>query len=881
MTSSEISGAARDAAGSESISDRAEVSEDGACAPPAPTQKDPLPAPDPALETPTRVEADEATALLDPATASMAAVPVATIQRPPDPKPLPDTSNAANATVVIEGDIAPARLRRPADVLRFITAVFLAAVVVGISYIASGTTSGLDSDLTLASTKIPSIVLTVTSLIGLLGVIALPVGAGISLILRHRGRQLLDAAAALLVALVLAAVLSRVIIDVGSPQLLQALTGRSVAGDVLPLNALISGLVAMITVARLIERPRWAVISVLVVAAMGLVNIVGSTLTVIGVALSLLLGWAVGLVMRYAVGTPTTRPTGLVVAQTLEHNGYPLSVLRASSLARGGRRYTATTRAGQRLDVLVLDRDLEGDGLLPVAWRSLRVREDNGGSGLTMQRRLERSALQSYAAEVAGVPEPRLLTLCKVGADASLMAFETLDAEPFASLAELLTDTDLDRAWMAVKILQDNHISHRTLSATNILRDQRGVVYLINGEEGSVAAGDVALRLDLAEMLCTLGLLTSAERSIASGLRVLGVARLSKALAVMQAVGLSPATRAAMRKRKDLMNELREGLLEANPGVPPEQIQLERLKPRTLLTVIAGTVAAYILLTQLGQVNISQLAEQADWKWVLPAVLLSAATYVGAAMSLSGFVPEKLSLIKTMLAQLAASFATLVSPPTLGAVAVNVRYLQQSSVHPALAAASVGVSQVMAFVMHLLLLLGFGILAGTQSEFDFTVPVWAMIIGGLLVAGIAASLVVPFTRTWLRKRVQPILAQVGPRLLTLTQKPTKLAEGIGGILLLNLGYCMALYACVQAFGGGGSFAAIAVVYLAGATLGQAAPTPGGLGAVEAALSAGLTAAGIEGGVAVSSVLLFRLVTFWLPTIPGWFSFNYLQKNNLL
>lgn len=51
--------------------------------------------------------------------------------------------------------------------------------------------------------------------------------------------------------------------------------------------------------------------------------------------------------------------------------------------------------------------------------------------------------------------------------------------------------------------------------------------------------------------------------------------------------------------------------------------------------------------------------------------------------------------------------------------------------------------------------------------------------------------------------------------------------------------------------------------------------------MEAALSAGLTAAGIPGGLAVSSVLLFRLVTFWLPTIPGWFSFNALQKAELL
>ena len=88
-------------------------------------------------------------------------------------------------------------------------------------------------------------------------------------------------------------------------------------------------------------------------------------------------------------------------------------------------------------------------------------------------------------------------------------------------------------------------------------------------------------------------------------------------------------------------------------------------------------------------------------------------------------------------------------------------------------------------------------------------------------------------------------------------------------------------ACVRAFGGGGDIWAICVVYLAGATLGQAAPTPGGLGAVELALSAGLTAAGVEGSIAVSSVLLFRLLTFWLPTIPGWFSFNWLSKKGYL
>lgn len=153
-----------------------------------------------------------------------------------------------------------------------------------------------------------------------------------------------------------------------------------------------------------------------------------------------------------------------------------------------------------------------------------------------------------------------------------------------------------------------------------------------------------------------------------------------------------------------------------------------------------------------------------------------------------------------------------------------------------------------------------------------------------MLGGLAAAvflLLLPWTRKWITRRIRPIFQQVGPRLLTLLQQPRKLGLGIAGILLLNLGYIACLIASVWAFGGSAPLAAIAVVYLAGATIGQAAPTPGGLGAVEAALSAGLTAAGIPGGIAVSSVLLFRLMTFWLPTIPGWFAFNSLQKNELL
>jgi uncharacterized protein (TIRG00374 family) len=362
---------------------------------------------------------------------------------------------------------------------------------------------------------------------------------------------------------------------------------------------------------------------------------------------------------------------------------------------------------------------------------------------------------------------------------------------------------------------------------------------------------------------------------------VLGDEALPRALPVLQRVAMSGPTRAALRARKALLGQLREALLEINPQIDVRPIDLERLKPRAVLTLLLGTVAGYLLLSQLAQVDVTEVLASADWRWAGVALGLSVTTYIGATLSISGFLPDRLSFWRTMQAQFAASFATLVSPPTLGAVALNARYLNRAGLPPAAAAATVGVSQVSAFIVHVLLMLVVGVAAGTQADLEFNPPrgviigigVAAMIIGGL------AS--VSRVRRWLSNRIRPLVDQVVPRLVTVAQRPAKLAQGFGGILLLNLAYCLCLVAAVRAFSDSLTIAAISFVYLAGSTLGQAAPTPGGLGVVEAAIAAALTAAGMDSALAVSATLLFRLVTFWLPTVPGWFSFRDLTAKQLL
>jgi hypothetical protein len=107
-------------------------------------------------------------------------------------------------------------------------------------------------------------------------------------------------------------------------------------------------------------------------------------------------------------------------------------------------------------------------------------------------------------------------------------------------------------------------------------------------------------------------------------------------------------------------------------------------------------------------------------------------------------------------------------------------------------------------------------------------------VGGVL-------LTVPQTRARLRRVVGPRLHSVWPRLLDPISQPLRLVAGMGANLLLTFGYLVAFIAALLALGAHPALLTAAVVYLAGNTVGSLAPTPGGLGVVETALAAGLTA----------------------------------------
>ncbi len=429
--------------------------------------------------------------------------------------------------------------------------------------------------------------------------------------------------------------------------------------------------------------------------------------------------------------------------------------------------------------------------------------------------------------------------------------------------------------------LHGHRVTHRDLTADHILFTTGGAVMLLEPGDGDVAASDLQLRLDLVQLLAELALVAGPDRAARTAAEKLGAAELASLVPLLQPVALRRSTRLAIREHKNVLPALRKRLLGTTPDGDVAPVQLQRVRPRTVITLVAGVVAAYLLIGQLSRVSLSTVFQHADWRWLALVVVLSALTYAGAALELTGFVPERLNPVRTFLAQVAGSFVTLVTPAAVGGVALNIRYLRKAGVSPADAGSSVGVAQIIAFGLHLLMLVIFVALTRTTTTHSLRPPGWVWIALAALAAVVLIAAAIPPSRRLLRSRLAPALGEIIPRLLDIAQRPAKLAQGIGGALLLTAAYIFCLDASVLALGGSVALASVAVVYLTGSAIGSAVPTPGGVGAVEAALSAGLVAAGLPGAKAVSAVLLFRLVTFWLPVPVGWVALSYLQRKDAL
>lgn len=594
------------------------------------------------------------------------------------------------------------------------------------------------------------------------------------------------------------------------------------------------------------------------------------------------LGWTVGAGLHLLFGAPGARPSPAAVRRALASGGIDAQLQIASVDGRGSTAFVGRREVGPELFVKVVSREQRDADWLFKAWRFLAFRgTEDEAPFATPKQQVEHEAYLALLAERAGVRTPPLVASGVVEGDGAFLAEELVQGHTLDTVSpHEVQDEVLRKIWRQVGLLHQARLAHRDLRRANVMVDDSGNACVLDFGFAEAAATDRRLGQDVAEMMTSLAIIVGADRASRAANEVLGSDWLVRALPFLQPLALSATTRHELGARRGLLEELR-GRIASVAGIELGPVQpMTRVRMRTVLLLAAVAAAIHVLLPQVGELRLTLRAlGTARPGWLVAGLVASALSYVMAAVALSGASSRWLALRRTVAVEVASSFANRLVPGGFGGLGTSASYLERSGVPRPAALAAVGLNAAAGVMVHVVaLLVSVALLGGNELRAVHLPSRWAVLVA------VVAALTIAGLGWWspnLRERIIRPAREASRALRTVARQPRQALLLFGGSLGVTGTYALALAASLQAFGAHAALSEVIAVYLGGSAIGSVSPTPGGLGAVEAALVAGLTALGVAAGSAVAGVLAFRLLSFWLPIVPGIVVFRRLRRRGVI
>lgn len=600
-----------------------------------------------------------------------------------------------------------------------------------------------------------------------------------------------------------------------------------------------------------------------------------------GVVAGALLGWGVGTLFHLVWGAPGHKVSGEVVRYELELSGFgPVSVVALKYRLLEPRQFAVVTESGETLRVKVVRGLHRRAGVLYRISRVLALLDVPDEPRLSSSHHeVEHEAYVTLLAERAGVRTPPVVLACDVKHAPPLLVHRQIDGRRLPELSgEELDDELLEAVWTQLTILADAGIAHHDLKAKNLLVDAEHRPWLLNFTLSQVGAGAGRRAQDLAEALVSIAAVAGVDRTVTTAMRTLPSEQLESALVNLRPFALPRRILAQPAANRYLLAELRETLADRLqcpiPGFRSP------VRPVTVASLLLVGAAVYLLLPKLSSMTeVLGALRDASWGWLAVAVLTGFVAILMSTFSILGSSRVPLPFWRTAAVQVAAAFAGRVTPGGAGFFGINLIYMERLGLRRSSAVGVTMLNQAgtgaVAFFLGIIGIFAIGT-AGLPRGLSIPSgwPVVLSVVGALLLVGLVAA------SPWGRRRIVRPSLEVAKELLETLRHPVRAAQLFGGafgyLLVSGLGLAATLAALTTNF----SLLAVLTVFVIGNTIGHLVPSPGGLGAVEAALIAGLGAVGVPPTAAVTAVLASRLLTYWLPALPGIAMFRYLQYRGI-
>jgi uncharacterized protein (TIRG00374 family) len=817
----------------------------------------------------------------------------------------------AEAEVVIAPLASMPNVRRAADVLRLVLALAVLLVGLLVATLADRGVRSTERGLLDTIVTLPPSLRDALTTAAQLVAVAVPASIVLVMAFRRRfatvGKLVLAGAAGMLVGLLISHLWLG---NSHPPTWHQLLAGRNgIVAVSIPPVAWLAATTAVVTVAGADLSQRWRRASWWLIGIAAVVEVIVGGFLPVDAVVAAAVGVSVGSAMLLVFGEPARRPTAAQVVATLQDCGVDVAALRQLPPAGDGPdMFHATTREGTALAVRVYANDDRDRDRLARLTRWLLVRDpQDDRAGTTVESASEHELLAMVAAARAGARVPEPVVAYPItggqGSQGALVAWIDVAGQPLNVIPpEEVDSATLADLWHSIARLHQHRFAHRRLRTDNITVDGSGQAWLTGLVLAELGATDRQLACDIAELLASLAVRIGVDRTVTSAVAGLSAPTIAAAAAYLQPLALSGRTRTTVRDydhqrsvtltrgmarsrlrpggRPSLYADLRTAVAQATgePAAQPEQ--LARLTWKKALTLLGAFAVIYLLLPQLANAGAAVHALQhAHWWWVLAAL---PALFVAQAFSTLlqlGAIPSHLPFAPTYLVSFGGSFLNRVTPNNVGGMALSFRYQQAAGVDSGAASASVGLLTVIGIAANLLLLAVFFARTGrhTSVHVGFHVHQWVLVLITAALVACALFGLTPRGRRFYHDKIWAFIRSAGTAIVEVAKSPRHLAFIGVGALGAPMVQIVALWMCVHALGGQLPFVQVGAIYLGGHLVASAAPVPGGLGALEAALIAGLSALGMPVGAAASAVLTYRLLTYWMVIPVGWFSLKIAEE----
>jgi len=319
---------------------------------------------------------------------------------------------------------------------------------------------------------------------------------------------------------------------------------------------------------------------------------------------------------------------------------------------------------------------------------------------------------------------------------------------------------------------------------------------------------------------------------------------------------------------------------------------LRRVTWSSVAMVVALVIVVYVLIGAIAGVGLDNLIQEfqgAEWWWVGAAVLLAVLIYAGQALTVQGANAGPLPFMPVLGLEMSVAFVGLAVPASAAKIGLTIRFLQLVGSNPTAAVVISLIDSFSGFVVQVLVVLltlftglvtltpkttgGLGISSALENV-DWT------IVGILILLLIAVALLVirfvPKVRAFVRNRTAE-----GRDSLRVLRSPRKLARLAFGSVMWNVIAALVLGCSLNAFGYSANFASLILINTLVALFAGIVPIPGNVGVAEAALTAGLVAIGIPEAAAMSTAIVYRLATYFVPAIYGYVSLTLMRRRGYL